>query len=216
VAQCFYALRIYNDRQQRCLEVRKNWGCHNEAHSENGRQTNTASFAYDSLISAQDEIRLLRLHSSANNNEITCELERYPLALAPEYRAISYCWGPPGGNLEIKVNGYSFIVRKNLFDMLNQLVLLGESRMLWIDAICIDQSFTTERNYQVGLMGTIYKRAYHVVAFLGIWINQAPISIKLMKDILYWKDLIPDVTNLLMRFIASEDPIDLGISMLPH
>lgn len=37
----------------------------------------------------------------------------------------------------------------------------------WIDALCIDQHNTAERNHQVGLMGQIFSRAHHVQIWLG-------------------------------------------------
>lgn len=41
------------------------------------------------------------------------------------------------------------------------------SRMLWVDAICINQQNVTERSQQVQLMREIYSRATGVVVFLG-------------------------------------------------
>jgi hypothetical protein len=40
-------------------------------------------------------------------------------------------------------------------------------RTLWIDAICINQSNTDEKNHQVSLMKKIYRRAHSVFAWLG-------------------------------------------------
>jgi hypothetical protein len=40
-------------------------------------------------------------------------------------------------------------------------------RILWIEALCIDQNSEGERNYQVGLIGQIYAGAWRVVAWLG-------------------------------------------------
>jgi hypothetical protein len=43
-----------------------------------------------------------------------------------------------------------------------------EKRMLWIDAICIDQQNVGERNHQVSQMGEIYSNAQRVVIWLGL------------------------------------------------
>lgn len=83
-----------------------------------GRRTETTSFAYESLNFAKDEIRVLRLHSSANNNGIIRKVKRYLLSLVPEYCAVSYCWVPPSGSRTISVNGCPFVVGKNLFEIL--------------------------------------------------------------------------------------------------
>ncbi|KAH7094885.1 heterokaryon incompatibility protein-domain-containing protein [Paraphoma chrysanthemicola] len=42
-----------------------------------------------------------------------------------------------------------------------------QSRLLWIDALCIDQQNVFERNHQVQQMGAIYKNATQVLAWLG-------------------------------------------------
>lgn len=41
-------------------------------------------------------------------------------------------------------------------------------RRLWIDAICIDQEDTSERNAQVAIMSRIYSSAKRVIVWLGI------------------------------------------------
>jgi hypothetical protein len=44
---------------------------------------------------------------------------------------------------------------------------------MWIDAVCIDQSSVSERNYQVAQMGAIYAAAALVIVWLG---NSQPIA----------------------------------------
>jgi len=39
--------------------------------------------------------------------------------------------------------------------------------LLWIDAICIDQSNVNERNHQVSMMGEIFSAAHFVVSWIG-------------------------------------------------
>jgi hypothetical protein len=43
----------------------------------------------------------------------------------------------------------------------------SEGQYLWIDQLCIDQTNTSERNHQVQMMSNIYRRAYHVIVWLG-------------------------------------------------
>lgn len=38
---------------------------------------------------------------------------------------------------------------------------------LWIDAICINQATTLEKNHQVSMMGMIYSQAECVIVWLG-------------------------------------------------
>jgi hypothetical protein len=40
-------------------------------------------------------------------------------------------------------------------------------RVLWIDAICIDQTNQKEKEYQIQFMAQIYSQATHVIVWLG-------------------------------------------------
>jgi hypothetical protein len=43
----------------------------------------------------------------------------------------------------------------------------NEERVLWVDAVCINQNDFQERNHQVMQMGQIYSKAERVVVWLG-------------------------------------------------
>ncbi|KAH6846874.1 heterokaryon incompatibility, partial [Alternaria alternata] len=96
----------------------------------------------------------------------------------PEYRALSYVWGPPSPVQEIQVNGHRFLVRQNLYDFIyafrERLYKFrggngyeDEVQWLWIDQVCINQALTGERNHQVKMMSDIYRRATYVYVWLG-------------------------------------------------
>ncbi len=51
--------------------------------------------------------------------------------------------------------------------MLRRLRLAHRDRILWVDAICIDQSNTLEKDSQVAMMGRIYNRARRVIIDIG-------------------------------------------------
>ena len=55
----------------------------------------------------------------------------------------------------------------NLAQALPYLQLETEERVLWIDAICINQGDLAERGQQVGRMADIYKMATRVLIWLG-------------------------------------------------
>ncbi|TFB02590.1 hypothetical protein CCMA1212_005341 [Trichoderma ghanense] len=86
----------------------------------------------------------------------------------PPYKALSYVWGrwsrnPP----EILVNGRKVRVTTNLAVALRHLRHEVVDMVLWIDALCIDQSDTEERSSQVAQMRDIYNTAVEVIMFLG-------------------------------------------------
>ncbi|KAH8588325.1 heterokaryon incompatibility protein-domain-containing protein [Bisporella sp. PMI_857] len=118
----------------------------------------------------KDEIRVLRLHPATNwDDQIECSLITLSLSdpERPQYQALSYVWGDPQITLPIKVNGLHFEGTKNLIDALRALRFQGQERIIWIDAICINQKDIQERNQQVKKMADIYRNSSATVAWLG-------------------------------------------------
>ena len=117
------------------------------------------------------ESRLLILHPAfAQNDEIVCNLSHASFddeLKVPKYEALSYEWGttPPSYNLIL--NGTPFSIRENLYTALISLRKPREERVLWIDAICINQKDMAERSQQVQIMHLIYSKAERVIGWLG-------------------------------------------------
>jgi hypothetical protein len=95
---------------------------------------------------------------------------------APEYIAQSYVCGEGECDFKITVNGGAHYIQPNLSIALRQtkraLRSLGsgeESNLLWIDAICIDQSNVAEREAQIRFMEHIYRGATATLISLGKW-----------------------------------------------
>jgi len=83
----------------------------------------------------------------------------------PQYEALSYRWG--GQALPIEVNGQPWTVTQYLSDALHELRLADRDRVLWVDALCINQADLAEKPGQIRLMAAIYQRAERVIAWLG-------------------------------------------------
>ncbi|AEO69925.1 uncharacterized protein THITE_2033124, partial [Thermothielavioides terrestris NRRL 8126] len=83
------------------------------------------------------------------------------------YEALSYTWGDASSPLSIRLDKQDFKVTANLHAALTVLRLPTEPRILWIDAICINQHDNAEKAFQVPLMGMIYSRAATVNIWLG-------------------------------------------------
>jgi hypothetical protein len=131
-----------------------------------------SSYGYSLLPSDSDSIRLLRLLPSEDEAApLHCELCNYSL-LRPTlrthiYEALSYVWGDPNQTLPIRVGKNQFQVTLNLHAALSRLRDHSFERIIWVDAICIDQSNNEERRQQVQLMAKIYSNAYCVIVWLG-------------------------------------------------
>jgi hypothetical protein len=128
-------------------------------------------FSYDTvpLDPSMDSIRLLALLPAKEGGAICCRLTTKKFAQRPKYEALSYRWGSTSekNQYAISVNKKSLSVGKNLFHALKNLRYEKNERILWADAICINQSDLDERNSQVAMMSWIYSRAQRVLVWLG-------------------------------------------------
>ena len=121
-----------------------------------------------SLAPGSHEIRLVHLLPGEGEALIECNFRVTKLDHAASFEALSYVWGDQNIKHTVLVNGISFQVGQNLFDALTTLRKPDSTRTLWIDAISINQDDLKERSDQVQKMGTIYGRAKHVLAWLGL------------------------------------------------
>jgi hypothetical protein len=127
-------------------------------------------YSYDTLNYRQREIRTVILLPGLPTSPIRCRLETHDLyELLFQYEALSYEWGDSTGEeRSIFLNDQEVQVRENLYSALIHLRYSDSMRLMWIDALCIDQANTQERNHQVGMMGDINSRAKLVLVWLGL------------------------------------------------
>ncbi|KAH8665719.1 heterokaryon incompatibility protein-domain-containing protein [Tricladium varicosporioides] len=123
-------------------------------------------------LSLGHHIRLLRLFPSEDQNEpIQCQLFDYSLQdlgkRTHPYEALSYVWGKPDQTLPIYVDGVQFPVTVNLHAALLRLRHQSIERILWADAICINQENKPEKEQQIQFMAKIYAQAKSVLVWLG-------------------------------------------------
>jgi hypothetical protein len=109
-------------------------------------------------------------HSEDDAAQLHCELFEYTFHDSQNshlYEALSYVWGDPTGRLPIMIHGHSFHVTVNLHTALLRLRNHAMQRVLWIDAICINQDDQEEKEHQIKAMADIYGNANRVVVWLG-------------------------------------------------
>ncbi|RDL34312.1 HET-domain-containing protein [Venustampulla echinocandica] len=126
-------------------------------------------FSYDEPLEERD-IRLVQLLDAEAGRPIQCKLVRGSLDSDVNYQALSYVWGDPGKRRSIAFNDRRLGVTAGLHDALLQLRAnngIRENSLMWIDAICIDQSSVTEKNSQVRMMMEIYSHASYTIIWLG-------------------------------------------------
>ncbi|KAL8837301.1 MAG: hypothetical protein Q9170_002558 [Blastenia crenularia] len=113
-------------------------------------------------------IRLLKLLPGSGDGGLRFTLEEVELDFTKqEYHAVSYAWGPAGLNRTIFSKEGCLEITRNLFDLLQQYILLGRDISLWVDAICINQNDYKERAQQILLMREIYSKSRRVFVWLG-------------------------------------------------
>jgi hypothetical protein len=104
------------------------------------------SFSYSPLDPNVDCIRLVIIEAAKpHSNMISCRLQHVTFAQKPKYEALSYTWGDQLVEGRILLDGKLFEVGRNLMHALGYLQDPVINRVLWIDAICIDQGNIPER-----------------------------------------------------------------------
>ena len=125
-----------------------------------------AQYQYKPLQNSAQQIRLLEILST-EHGRISGSLKHFDLADAPPYIALSYTWGSPHPTRAIHVNRHALPIRQNLYDFFTVHGDRLRGSYIWADQICIDQRCVTEVNEQVQIMGSIYRNADRVIAWLG-------------------------------------------------
>lgn len=121
-----------------------------------------------------DEIRLI-CFSSDDKDEgmVHIDLEAYKQDACPEYEAVSYAWGGEDGDNRLCEPVYVgphwdvLLQTRNCVALLRYLRPLRGLRMIWVDALCINQYDVVERGAQVAKMDDIYQRCSKVVVWPG-------------------------------------------------
>jgi len=185
------------------------------------------SFQYSPLPAGDDSIRILTVLPGEDTDEIQCELSTRKLeAIAAisdneTYEALSYCWGKQDAEMKISIrekgcprNG-TFALRPDLYAALRVFRLKEKARRLWIDAICIDQTNTEEKNVQVPLMRRIYEGCSGVLIWLGERIQNcdSEVAISLIRKL---KDAAtrPGVGVPKINVFSSHDLVKYGLPPL--
>lgn len=164
------------------------------------------------------EIRLLKLDALSNpahslsgtiiHHKLTTPTYRRPQDGSPSYLeyplpydALSYHWGSDNKtpcSILIHDDGQDdavIKVTKTLHRILRKLALPDQPRVLWADAICINQinsSTNTEKGEQIQLMPDIYRTAACVQVYLGDESDNLPAALELLSSIADYSEHLDD------------------------
>ncbi|OTB18706.1 hypothetical protein K445DRAFT_19310 [Daldinia sp. EC12] len=137
---------------------------------QDGISDKPAPYKYRPL-SLSAHTRVLELQPSLDQSApICCSLFEVNLDHEgqAEYDALSYTWGAPSFTEEVFIDRSYLMITPNLFYALRRFRMPTETRMIWVDAICINQEDDKEKARQIPFMRQIYRSASSVLVWLGI------------------------------------------------
>ncbi|RDA93623.1 hypothetical protein CP533_6182 [Ophiocordyceps camponoti-saundersi (nom. inval.)] len=124
---------------------------------------------YDYL--PKGSIRLLHILPHVDETaSVECSLSVYDLLNSGKthpYEALSYAWGSQARPRSILIDNSNFSIGENLHSALLHLRDGFLERIIWIDAICINQDDPDEKSDQVRSIALIYAKAHRVIVWLG-------------------------------------------------
>ena len=151
-------------------------------HASNAaRNLPSTIYPYKPLSSSSKEFRLITVSAGEGDDSLMCTLSHEDLGTCPPptYETISYCWGDASIRDILTLNDIPISVPASTAAALRRVRLSDEARVVWLDAVCIDQSSVDERSQQVGIMGDIYRNGSCNLIYLGEDdIEEALLSIK--------------------------------------
>jgi hypothetical protein len=138
---------------------------------------------YTALDTSSRQIRLLELHPGKLETDLACSFRIISLDdHSARYEALSYVWGASTNIGFIYVEGQRTLITDNLWRALRGLRHPENQRLLWVDALCINQSDDDERSQQVSLMHAIYTQASSVEIWLGESFDNIELASRFFED----------------------------------
>lgn len=123
------------------------------------------AYTYDPLPE-HGWIRVLALHPGTG--PLSCSLKTCKLEeVASTFEALSYVWGLQPDGINIECDGHQLSIGPILACALHHLRHSTESRLLWVDAVCINQRDKDEKSHQVRQMGDLYEGVKRVLIWVG-------------------------------------------------
>lgn len=120
------------------------------------------------ITTSGNTIRLLTL-VPGEGSILKATMSCADLSSSPTYEALSYVWGTMENCSEhfLHIDDTILEITPNLYRALHALRSRQSPRVLWVDAVCINQNDNRDKETQICLMEDIYKKANHVVVYLG-------------------------------------------------
>ncbi|KAI9157896.1 heterokaryon incompatibility protein-domain-containing protein [Paramyrothecium foliicola] len=125
---------------------------------------------YNFLDPSKASFRVVVLLPGQHHNAVRCELRVVSMVDSPSYEVVSYLWGPATRGLTVILEGVPMVVTDNLYSALTHIRYPDKERIIWVDALSINQSDVQEKTQQVRMMGTIYEGSQQCL----VWVGEVP------------------------------------------
>ena len=180
---------------------------------------------YRSLDIEKRQIRLLRIRKyNSARREIHGSLHICSLDDCCPYSAVSYEWDPSSFEqlaplTLLTQSGHSLQLGSNLSAFLIEHTKQNTKpyKLLWIDAICINQRDRKERATQVAIMRQIYSQAICVLAWLGPHHSMSKTAMHFFLEMAAFEPLSLDRRRrfLSTKFLLEDQLQNFEISQMP-
>lgn len=160
--------------------------------------TNVFFQVHRKLNTGEKQIRIIELQPGVGDAPIKIKLIPTSLKGAISYQALSYAWGDIHITVPIAVDGLPYSITTNLYIALRNLRGPTQPRLLWVDAVSINQHDNEEKSEQVNSMDVIYASANTCLAWLGDFTNDG-ITVPEAEAAL----------NVIRRLAGSDPPVSL-------
>ena len=169
-----WATRKDDDISDGSALAQRPWGSGKDgSEQDTTRRIDTSSTIYPVRLT-RSEFRLACLTASTDEESAPhLTLETYTDNNFPDYEAVSYTWGGEAGDSSlcrrIYIGPYWDILHQteNRWHMLRFLRPRRGIRLVWVDALCINQQDLVERGDQVSKMEQIYRECQRTILYLG-------------------------------------------------
>jgi hypothetical protein len=136
-------------------------------------------------LKVSDDIRLLRLDAGTKEEPLSGCVEHVSLDdMGSRYfEALSYTWGDPLRCRELRTPEGILDITDSAYVALRRLRDEKSPYLIWVDAICIDQTANVEKSHQIRLMPRIYGSAHCTVVYLGEEADNSPLAFRTLHRI---------------------------------
>lgn len=183
-------------------------------------ETTEKQLWYEPLPSER-HIRLLHIHPGTEDDLVSVSLVPVSLDSHNGYEALSYVWGDPAITQTVICNDTLVDVTENLYFALCHFRLADRPRVLWADALCINQNDLDDKAHQVQMMHLIYKSCDRCLVWLGPNDEHSDVALEVIDDmtkiVSERLSIHPDELDAKLK-ITGRDPkqsIEMGFTNLP-